>query len=89
MGSQRPKIGGNCIKNLHLDKIKIDKKSCKSILIYYTAYVSPKSSKPLLLFISKTKGYIKEINGNKYLTLVLTDQNRQSEKIWKTMEKKN
>ena len=63
------------IKDLDRDNIKVDEKSYRSILIYYIGYVTKKSLKPLYLIIHKTKQNIEEINGNKYLTLVLTDEN--------------
>ena len=66
------------IKNLDPNKIKIDEKSCKSILIYYVAYVTLYSVKPLYLIINKMNEYIKECNGNKYLTLVPTDESKNT-----------
>ena len=64
-------------KNLDLNKIKIDEKSYKKILIYYIGYVTVQelryvkinSVNPLYLHINKMNGYIKESNGNKHLTL--------------------
>ena len=53
------------------------KKSCKSIEIYYIGYITIKknddyenvdSVNPLYLIIREVNGYIKEKNGNKYLT---------------------
>ena len=66
------------INNFDPDKIKIDEKSYKNILIYYNGYVTIKDLKyvkinsvnPLYLIFSKGNGYFKEINGNKYLTQV-------------------
>ena len=54
----------------------------KNILIYYIAYVTIKYSKyvkinsvnPLYLVITKVNGYVAEVNGNKYLTLVPTNE---------------
>ena len=48
----------------------------KNILIYYIGYVTIKDSKsvrinsanPLYLIFSKVKGYLEEINKNKYLS---------------------
>ena len=65
--------------------LKIDKKSCKNIYIYYIGYITMKDSdyvkinsvNPLYLIIDKVDGYIKEKNGNKYLTLVFTDKNKE------------
>ena len=61
-------------KNLDPNNFKIDKKSYKNILIYYIGYVAPNSLKPLYLIINNTNGYIGESNGNKYLTLLPTDE---------------
>ena len=68
--------------------------SYKDILIYYIEYVTIKDSKyvkissvnPLYLIFSKVNGYFKEININKYLTLVPTDESKEKiknyEKMW-------
>ena len=44
------------------------------------------SANPLYLIINKINGYIDEINGNKYLTLVSTNKSKeilkQYEKLW-------
>ena len=58
------------IKNLNPDKIKIDEKPYKNILIYYIGYVTFKdvryatinSINPLYLNIYKINGYIEESN---------------------------
>ena len=67
-------------KNLDPSNIKIDEKSYKNTLIYYICYVTPNSVNPLYLIINQINGYIKEnkINGNKYLTLVLTDESKNT-----------
>ena len=70
----------------------MDEKSYKNILIYYNGYVMIKDSKKvkinsvnLLYFtFNKVNGYFKEINENKYLTLVPT--NEKKEKIFKNMK---
>ena len=59
------------------NNIKIDKKSCKSTLIYYIGYVMIKDSKYvkinsvnlLHLIFNKVNEYFEEIDENKYLTL--------------------
>ena len=65
---------------------KIDKKSYKSIDIYNVGYITTKkiddykniySVNPLYLIINEVDGYIEEENGNKYLTLVFTDKNKE------------
>ena len=82
------------IKNVDLDKIKIDEKSYKNIPIYYIGHVSVKnlshiknnSVSPLYLFIDKINGQAKESNRNKYLMLVPTDESKdileKYEKLW-------
>ena len=63
------------IRKFDANKIKIDEKSYKNILIYYIGYVTIKELKyvkinsvnPLQLIINKVKGYFEEINKNKYL----------------------
>ena len=57
----------------------------KNILIYYIAYVTIKVSKYvkissvnlLHLMFNKMNGYFEEINGNKYLTLVHTNESKE------------
>ena len=64
--------------------MKIDEKSCKSILTYYIGYVTAKNLSyvkiktvnPLYLIIDKINAYIEESNGNKYLTLVSTHKEK-------------
>ena len=63
----------------------IDKKLYESIDIYYIVYITVKESEyvntnsvnPLYLIINEVDGYFEEINGNKYLTLVSIDKNKQ------------
>ena len=67
------------------NNIKIDEKSYKNILIYYIGYVMINGSKyikrnsvnPLYLIINQVNGYFVEINENKYLTLVPTNQSKE------------
>ena len=74
----------NNIKNFDPNLLKIDKKSYKNIDIYYIGYIIVKDSEyvninsvnPLYLNIKKVEEYVEEINGNKYLTLVFTDKNK-------------
>ena len=80
------------IKNFHLSKIKIDEKSYKNILIYFIGYVTIKDLKYLkinsvnllYLIINKLNIYFEEIDKNKYLTLVPTNESK--EKIYKNEE---
>ena len=77
------------IKNCDRNNIKTDEKSCKTILIYYIGYVTIKDSKyvkinsldPLYLIINKVKGYFEEINGNKSLTMVPTNESKEKIEI--------
>ena len=66
--------------------LKIDKKSYKSIDIYYIGYISIKkiddresiySVNPLYLRITHESGYIEEKNGNKYLIFDFVDENKK------------
>ena len=59
--------------------------------MYYIAYVTIKDSKyvkinsvnPLYLMLNRINGYFEEINGNKYLTLVRTNENEEKIKSMK------
>ena len=61
------------------------RKPYKNILIYYIEYVGIKESKyvrinnvnPLCLIINKVNGYFEEINKNKYLVLVPTNESKK------------
>ena len=80
--------------NSNPNKIKIDQKPYKNILIYYIGYVTMKnlryvkinSVNPLHLMLSKVNGYFREINKNKYLTLVPTNESKEIikkyEELW-------
>ena len=64
---------------------KVDEKSHKNILIYYIGYVTIKDSKyikfnsvnSLYLISNKVNGYFEEISGNKYLTLIPTNERKE------------
>ena len=68
-------------------------KSYKNILIYYIGYVTIKDSKyikinsvnPLYLIFNKVNGYFVEINGNKYLTLVPTNETKEKLKKYEEL----
>ena len=75
--------------------IYIDEKSYKSIIIYYIGYVTIEYSKyvkinnvkPLYLIFTKVNEYFEEINKNKHLTLVPTNESKEIIKeIWKTVK---
>ena len=64
---------------------QIKSKSYKHIFIYYIEYVTIKDSKNvkinsvnlLYLIFNKVNGYFEETNGNKYLTLVSTNESKE------------
>ena len=72
------------IKDFDPNNIEIDEKSNKNILLYYIAYVTIKDSKyvkinnvnPLYPMFNKLSGYFEEINGNKYLMPVPTNERK-------------
>ena len=77
------------IKNFDLNNIKIDERSYRNILIYNTGYVNMmwcskyvkiNSVNPLYLVLNKVNGYFEEINGNKYLVLVPTNESKEIKK---------
>ena len=67
------------------NNIKLDEKSSKNILNYYIGYVTIKDSKyvkinsvnTLYLIFSKVNGYLEELNKNKYLTLISTNDSKE------------
>ena len=73
------------VKNFDPGLLKIDKKSYKSIDIFYIGYITMKDSdhvkinsiNPRYLIIGEVDGYIEENNGNKYLTFTSTDKNKK------------
>ena len=81
------------IKKFDPKKIKIDEKSYKNIFIYYSRYVTIKDSKyvkinvvnPLYLIMNKVNGYFEEINENKYLTLVPTNESKEKTKKYEEL----
>ena len=82
------------IKDFDPNIIRTNEKSYKNIFIYYTRYVTIKkdlkiySVNPLYLIFDKVNGYYKEINGNKYLTLVPTNESKEKmKKYGKTWNK--
>ena len=76
-----------------MNNIKIDKNSYKNIFIYYIGYVTIKvleyakinSVNPLYLIFNKENGYFEVINGNKYLTLVPTNESKEKIKEYKEL----
>ena len=72
------------INNSDPNNIKIDEKFHRNILIFYIGYVMIRDSKyvkinsvnPLYLIFNEVNGYFEEINRNKYLTLVPTNETK-------------
>ena len=81
------------IKNFDSNNIKIDEKSYKNILIYYIGHVTIKDSKyvkingvnSLYLIFSKVNGYSEEMNKNKYLTVVPTNESKEKIKKYEEL----
>ena len=83
------------IKNFDQNNIKIVEKSYKNIFIYYIGYVTIKnltcvkisSVNPLYLTFGKVNGYFEEIEENKCLTVVPTNESKEIiKKIRRTVE---
>ena len=82
------------IKDFDQNNIKIVEKSYKNIFIYYIGYVTIKnltyvkisSVNPLYLIFGKVNGYFEEIEENKCLTLVPTNESKEIikkyEELW-------
>ena len=77
------------IKNLDPSKIEVDEKSYKNTVIYHIGCVMVKdvsyatiNNVNLWYIINKINGYIEENNGNKYLTPVLTDESKNTIKMY-------
>ena len=79
------------IESFNPNNIKIDEKSYKNILIYYIGYGTIKkdlkmfSVNPPYLIFGNVNGYVEEINGNKYLTLVLTNESKEKIKTYEEL----
>ena len=71
------------IKKFDPNNINIDEKSYKIILIYYIGHVMIKrdltiySVNPFYLTFGNVNGYFEENYGNKYLTLVSTNESKK------------
>ena len=85
------------IQNLDPNKINIDEKSYKNILIYWIKYEMVKnlsymkinSVNHLYFIIDKINGNIDESNRNKYLTLVPNDRSKDILKTYEEVWNKN
>ena len=73
--------------------LKIDKKHCKGINIYYIGYITIKktddyesiySVNPLYLQVNHANGYIEEKNRNKYL--IFDDSVNENKELLKNMQ---
>ena len=81
------------IKNFDPNNIKMDERSYKNILIYNIAYVTIKDLKYmkinsvnlLHLIFNKVNEYFEEINGNKYLMIVSTNESKEKIKNYKEL----
>ena len=79
------------VKDFDSKLLKINKNLYKNIDIYYIQYITMsdldyvniRSVNPLCFIIDETDGYIEKSNGNKYLTLVSNDKNKN---ILKSMQ---
>ena len=75
------------IENFYPNNFKINEKSYIDILIYYIGCVTIKeyakiySVNPLYLIFRYVNGCFEEINGNKYLTLIPTNESKDNIKI--------
>ena len=73
------------VKSFDPSNVKLDEMSYKNILIYYIGYVMINDQKnikinsvnPLYLIFNKVNRYLEEINKNKYLTLVTTNDDKE------------
>ena len=88
------------LKDFDTRLLKVDKKECNQIEIYYTGYVTVKkiancnninSVNPLYLMINEMIGHFEEKNENKYLVLDDVDENkevsRKYEEVWESIKK--
>ena len=84
-------------KNIVLNKINIDEKSYENISVGETGYVTVKyfsyakidSINSLCIITNELNGYIEEINGNEYLALVPTEENKDKLKTYDELWKKS
>ena len=65
------------IKNFNINNIKLNKKDVLGNYVYYIGYITKKprwdvnSVNPLYLIINRIKGRFEEVDGDKYLSLIL------------------
>ena len=81
------------IENFDPNNIKINENSYKDILIYYVGYVTIKeyvkiyNVNPLYLIFRYVNEYFEKINGNKYSTLVPTNESKENTKKYEELLK--
>ena len=74
-----------------MNNIKIDEKPYKNILICYIGYAMIKKDLRIYsvnlsyLIFTNLNGYFEEINGNKYLMLVPTNESKEKVKIYEEL----
>ena len=75
------------IENVDVNNIKIDEKPYKNILICYIGYAMIKKDLRIYsvnlsyLIFTNLNGYFEEINGNKYLMLVPTNESKEKKNM--------
>ena len=80
----------NNIKDFDPSLLKLDKKSSKSIAVFYIGYITKNdeykinSVNPLYLVVGEIDGFIKLKEGSKYLNIAFTDSNSE---VLKNMQK--
>ena len=62
------------VENFNPDLLKIGKKSYKKLHLLHWIYHNVNSVNPLCIITGEANGYIKEENGNKYLTFADTNK---------------
>ena len=78
------------IKNLDPNKIRIDKKSNKIVLIYYIRFTKLKNLSYIKLnSLNSLNEHTEEGNGNKYLTLGPTDKSKEILKRYEKLRNKS
>ena len=88
------------IKDFDAKLLKVNKKDCNEIGIYYISYVTVQkidnceninSVNPLYLMINEMTGHFEEKNENKYLVLDDVDENKEVskkyEEVWEGVKK--
>ena len=79
------------IEKFDPNNINMDEKSSKNVLNYYIGYVTTEndlniySVNPLYLIFGKMNGCFEEIHGNKYLTLVPTNESKEQIKKYEEL----